>query len=239
MALPSRGTFLQLASLNNQDASEAHASVRDQVAFSGAKWEISTPYVHPCKTRGSDDNLYDSKQDSTGQDPTLDTAMVYWTPHKSFSFPGDEVNLSYEPTATQMAARRLLERNGASLLRNDYPELFAVIGTTYGASDGTHFNLPDDCGRFERMWDHGSGIDPDAASRTDRGDGTTGDNVGTLQPYATEAHSHAIVNSIGPGIANTLQLSQAPSLGAGATTGVFGGNETRSVNINKWGGIFY
>jgi len=33
--------------------------------------------------------------------------------------------------------------DGASLLRADYQDLFAVIGTTYGAADGTHFNLPD------------------------------------------------------------------------------------------------
>ena len=33
--------------------------------------------------------------------------------------------------------------NGASVLRATYPELFAVIGTTYGSVDGTHFTLPD------------------------------------------------------------------------------------------------
>jgi microcystin-dependent protein len=33
--------------------------------------------------------------------------------------------------------------NGQSLLRATYPELFAVIGTSYGSVDGTHFNVPD------------------------------------------------------------------------------------------------
>ena len=37
--------------------------------------------------------------------------------------------------------------DGASLLRSAYPDLFAVLGTTYGAADGTHFNLPDYRGR--------------------------------------------------------------------------------------------
>jgi microcystin-dependent protein len=37
--------------------------------------------------------------------------------------------------------------NGASLMRSAYPALFAVIGTTYGAADGTHFTLPDYRGR--------------------------------------------------------------------------------------------
>lgn len=33
--------------------------------------------------------------------------------------------------------------NGASYLRADYQDLFDVIGTAYGAADGTHFNVPD------------------------------------------------------------------------------------------------
>ena len=32
--------------------------------------------------------------------------------------------------------------NGSSLLRADYPVLFAVIGTSYGSIDGSHFTLP-------------------------------------------------------------------------------------------------
>jgi microcystin-dependent protein len=37
--------------------------------------------------------------------------------------------------------------NGRSLNRNDYHELFEVIGTTYGSSSATTFNLPDCRGR--------------------------------------------------------------------------------------------
>jgi microcystin-dependent protein len=36
---------------------------------------------------------------------------------------------------------------GQSLLRASYVDLFAAIGTTYGAADGTHFNVPDLQGR--------------------------------------------------------------------------------------------
>jgi len=38
---------------------------------------------------------------------------------------------------------RWLLCDGSSVLRADYSDLFVVIGTTYGAVDGTHFNLPD------------------------------------------------------------------------------------------------
>jgi microcystin-dependent protein len=37
--------------------------------------------------------------------------------------------------------------DGSSLLRASYAALFAVIGTTYGSVDGTHFNLPNLKGR--------------------------------------------------------------------------------------------
>ena len=38
--------------------------------------------------------------------------------------------------------------NGASVLRETYPDLFDVIGTTYGAVDELHFNLPNLNDRF-------------------------------------------------------------------------------------------
>ncbi len=37
--------------------------------------------------------------------------------------------------------------DATSYLRTDYPALFAVISTTYGSVDGTHFNVPDMRGR--------------------------------------------------------------------------------------------
>lgn len=60
---------------------------------------------------------------------------------------------------------------------------------------GTHsfhsrFKLVDMRGEFLRGWDNGAGNDPDAASRTDRGDGTTGDNVGTKQADENKSHQH-------------------------------------------------
>jgi microcystin-dependent protein len=37
--------------------------------------------------------------------------------------------------------------DGSSYLRSAYSSLFAVIGTSYGSADGTHFNVPDFRGR--------------------------------------------------------------------------------------------
>ena len=43
-----------------------------------------------------------------------------------------------------------LKCDGSSLLRTDYADLFTAIGTTYGYTDSTHFNLPDFQGAFLR-----------------------------------------------------------------------------------------
>lgn len=43
-----------------------------------------------------------------------------------------------------------LKCDGSSLLREDYADLFAKIGTTYGAADDYHFNIPDYQGVFLR-----------------------------------------------------------------------------------------
>jgi microcystin-dependent protein len=93
------------------------------------------------------------------------------------------------PTAT--APTGWLECDGSAISRTTYADLFAIIGETYGNGNGsTTFNLPDLQGEFIRGFDNGAGNDPDAASRTDRGDGTTGDNVGTKQAEEIRLHGH-------------------------------------------------
>lgn len=51
--------------------------------------------------------------------------------------------------------------NGAPVSRATYNNLFALIGTTFGAGDGaTTFNLPDMRGRFPRGWNDDGTLDP-------------------------------------------------------------------------------
>jgi microcystin-dependent protein len=52
-----------------------------------------------------------------------------------------------------------LVADGRAISRATYSSLFAVIGTTYGAGDGsTTFNIPDLRGMFARGWDAAGGI---------------------------------------------------------------------------------
>lgn len=53
-----------------------------------------------------------------------------------------------------------LKANGAAVSRSLYANLFAAVGTTFGAGDGkTTFNLPDLRGEFLRGLDDGRGVD--------------------------------------------------------------------------------
>lgn len=86
-----------------------------------------------------------------------------------------------------VAGSVFLDLNGAAISRSTYADLFALYGVTYGAGNGTTtFNLPDARGEFLRVMDAGSGRDPNAATRTNRGDGVTGDNVGTKELDAVQ-----------------------------------------------------
>lgn len=120
--------------------------------------------------------------------------------------------------------------NGASLLRaGTYADLFAVIGTAFGAADGTHFNVPDARGRFKRMWDNGAGRDPGSRTAMATG-GNTGDTIGSIQDQAFLAHTHTYDrNAVGAGVAGGGSYTQSPG---SVATGSAGGAETRPINFN-------
>lgn len=81
--------------------------------------------------------------------------------------------------------------NGGEYSLTNYPELYAVIGTTWGdLTDGsggagdTHFRVPDLRGEFLRGFDDAAGNDPDSASRTG------GNVVGSSQLSMVRDHVH-------------------------------------------------
>lgn len=71
------------------------------------------------------------------------------------------------PFAYSSAPSGWLKANGAAVSRTTYAALFAAVGTTFGAGNGTTtFNLPDLRGEFVRGWDDGRGIDTGRAIAT-------------------------------------------------------------------------
>lgn len=70
--------------------------------------------------------------------------------------------------------------NGAAVSRTVYAGIFAIIGTKYGAGDGsTTFNLPDLRGEFIRSADAGRGLD-------------SGRGVGSVQGQSIQSHDHVM-----------------------------------------------
>ena len=144
--------------------------------------------------------------------------------------PGDAVG-TVKAWLTETVPLGYLECKGTSLVRADYPELFAVLGTNYGNADGTHFYIPDLRGMFLRGWDHARTLDPDAGTRLNRGDGTTGDHVGTYQTDDLKSHLHTYtyktITGGDSGGADPNSLTDASH-----NTGSTGGSETRPYNTN-------
>jgi microcystin-dependent protein len=65
-----------------------------------------------------------------------------------------------ETWSTNVCPTGYLECSGQAVSRATYADLFNVLGTSFGAGDGsTTFNLPDLRGEFIRGWDHGRSID--------------------------------------------------------------------------------
>ncbi|NTB86863.1 tail fiber protein [Agrobacterium tumefaciens] len=127
--------------------------------------------------------------------------------------------------------------NGAAVSRTTYAALFAVIGTIYGAGNGsTTFNLPDLRGLFVRGLDSGRGLD-------------AGRIIGSYQDSDNKSHNHGVNDPghVHGGVQNgqsstgrSTAVDQPPAVFSfgntwGATTGIWlsasGGAESRPRNL--------
>ncbi len=118
-----------------------------------------------------------------------------------------------------------LKANGAAVGRVAYADLFAAIGTTFGAGDGFNtFNLPDLRGEFIRSWDDGKGVDAGRA-------------LGSWQADELKSHIHlsnaGSVTGGAASAANNSFLKGTNLTGANVDAGqvkATGGSETRPRN---------
>jgi len=152
-----------------------------------------------------------------------------------FSLPGDRTCrvvgeiIAYAGTISPDPDWLLCE--GQSVLRSDYPDLFTVIGTTYGSVDGTHFNLPDLQGRSIIGQGSGSGLTPRSVG--DFGGEET--HVLALSEIASHTHTdtghtHTTGNSI------ILGTSAPPPLDALGPNPIPANTGSGSANLTSEGG---
>ncbi len=127
------------------------------------------------------------------------------------------------PFAMNTAPTGWLACSGQAISRTSYADLFAAIGTTFGAGNGsTTFNLPDLRGEFIRGWDNGRGVD-------------SGRTFGSAQTDMVGPHSHTLNNATA--VRRNVAGYNTASGGAGyaeaydITVNNNSGTETRPRNI--------
>lgn len=136
--------------------------------------------------------------------------------------------------------------DGTSYLRTTYPTLFAVISTTYGSADGTHFNVPDFRGRVPIGVGTGTGGASSGTGAPTGGSALTavalagwkGEETHTLSTPEIPAHTHTLANvSQSPGSASGVYTDTAAITNAnGIATGSSGGGSAHN-NIQPTMGI--
>ncbi len=136
--------------------------------------------------------------------------------------------------------------HGQSLLKDDYPDLFAAIGNIYGGTDaGATFNLPDYRGEFLRGLDNGRGIDTDRVLGSAQDDATARPNTNFTVSGNTNnggAHTHGVTSATAPNWFGTSGNPDWPKAWGGEGTERYhgqtgsSGNHSHSVNLSVNGG---
>lgn len=136
--------------------------------------------------------------------------------------------------AKNTAPAGFLACNGALVSRTTYSALFAEIGTTYGAGDGsTTFALPDLRGEFIRGWDNGRGVDTGRAFATAQSDQMQG-HVHSMTAYGYGNSSNW--GSGGGTVSGTVTTAEPSTQGSFGTPRV--GSESRPRNVALLACIF-
>lgn len=165
------------------------------------------------------------------------SVKVYKKPENNWVYltPTDMGDIKYSCQASDHGGWLLCD--GRSLSRTQYSKLFQAIGTAFGSSSGTTFNLPDARGRVLGAIGSGVGLTPRSL-----GD-TVGAETHTLTTSEMPSHSHGVTdpghvhsyyNNVNDQGVNTLttQDSAADNADLGQTTG----SSTTGITINNTGG---
>lgn len=131
-----------------------------------------------------------------------------------------------------------LKANGAAISRTTFAALFAAIGTTWGAGNGsTTFNVPDLRGEFLRGFDDGRGVDSGRGFASFQSDAIR-NITGSLAFGLQMANVQAAVGAFTSGGGNQFMPQQSTAASVGnnpilfdASTVVPTANENRPRNV--------
>lgn len=136
---------------------------------------------------------------------------------------------------------------GQSLLRTDYPALFAAVGTTYGSADGTHFNVPDMRSRVPvgkddmggsgslRMTSTGLGANPQTLGASG-GAETRALLTANLPPYTPAGAVNTGTVAIYNGTNGVASPGSASVVNGGTISGTSG---SQSTNLSQFSGFSF
>ena len=129
-----------------------------------------------------------------------------------------------------------LKCDGRSLLRTTYPNLFNIIGTSFGSDNATTFKLPDCRGRVIGTLGSGSGLTSRSLGDLvgeERHTMTVNELVTHTHTINDPGHNHSYVNNTNDQNVNTLttQDSAADNADLSATTGT----STTGITLNTTG----
>ena len=188
----------------------SHTSVlawNEQVDYQAAG-AAQTPSV-VASTNG---NLYVALQasgpNSGGpRDPAVGNS-AYWSQFSGLAAGADIGDV--KTVATEEPPFGWLKCNGDVVSRTQYAALFDVIGTRFGAGNGsTTFGLPDLRGEFVRGWDDGRGVDPGRA-------------LGSSAEGQNASHSHEASAASAGGHTHEASTASSGGHGHSASTGAAG-----------------
>ena len=157
---------------------------------------------------------------------------------------------SYEIMAAPVDLPGYLYCDGRTISRADYAALFNIIGTRFGAGDGTTtFQIPDWRGTFMRGWDDGRGLDsgrvfgaqqdsqnkkhthPFSATTSQAGEHSHGFTIRGHQ-YSDQGGSRPTLGGANLNLSwsSTTDPSGSHTHSVSGTTGEEGGNDARPIN---------
>lgn len=126
---------------------------------------------------------------------------------------------------------------GQTLSRASFPDLFAAIGTTYGAPSGATFNLPDTRGRVSagRDVDQGGFAGRLTTPNSQTLGATGGVQAVTLTTAEMPSHSHPVTGSTNSAGAHTHLYSMASGFTNAGSGGSNAYNSLTAASVNSGG----
>jgi len=138
--------------------------------------------------------------------------------------------------ADDAAPTGYLECDGSAVSRSTYSALFAVVGTTWGAGNGsTTFNVPDLRGEFLRGWDHGKGTDSGRTFASSQSEmigphSHTASSSGSTSSDGAHTHTVSVYDSAGGSLVpQTANTGGSPAVSATTSSS---GAHTHTVSVS-------